>query len=239
MVQKRKPLTSLRRKGQEELNPRPELLHMVRNLWLPTSYGTTPVAEVLVACGNMENLSMPSANLKHLTGAASGFPGLRHLMLTTPAFQYDWREADLRRNNSLRNLTHLFIVKLEERSCFVPVDDLPSLSHLAVPLITRTTLYQIFDFDVFDVPARFLQYEQLQMVIVHYREENIRRTMTRREAEGLVVDANAFNVRLYAMPFDNASEIKGLWKSAARGQDSVWKDAKVVLKHARHALVKS
>lgn len=99
------------------LRPKPEL---VRNLWLPPNSSVNlPMAEMLVACKNLSNLSTPSSHLKHLVRVDARFPGLLHLMLTSPASRLNWMEAGLQRTQSLINLTHLFIAASEEHSCFV------------------------------------------------------------------------------------------------------------------------
>ncbi|KLO10333.1 hypothetical protein SCHPADRAFT_524089 [Schizopora paradoxa] len=166
-------------------------------------------------------------------------PELRQLVCslwlpTSSSKSYDWRESELQKSQSLRNLTHLFLMEVEENSCFAPVKNLPSLTHLAVPFFTASR-YKSKKNSEFAASARFLRYEQLDMVLVHYREEAVRKIMPRNVAEGLVVNANSFNQRLYAFPYDSISEIAGLWKSAARGRISIWEDAKIVLKHAQQA----
>jgi len=219
-------------------SPKSDLLPMVRNLWLPTGFfNHKSMNTVIAACKNLWSLSIPSFFLRFVVEGTLEQTGLRHLMLTTPAFRYDWRESHIERNHFLCNITHLFIATAEENSCFVPVNKLPSLEHLAIPLIIAGGGSK--ESVEFDVTARFLHFEQLQMIVVHYKEKIIRRILPRRAVEGLVINANAFNSRLYAMPLNSLSEIKGLWRSTARGRDSVWTDAKVVLKHAKHALVKS
>lgn len=217
------------------LRPKPEL---VRNLWLPPNSSVNlPMAEMLVACKNLSNLSTPSSHLKHLVRVDVRFPGLLHLMLTSPASRLNWMEAGLQRTQSLCNLTHLFIAASEVHSCFVPVENLPSLSHLAVPFDPARD-YGTRTFGAFTTPVHFLQYEQLQMVIVHYTEENVRESLPPHIAKIFVAYANSFNSRLYAMPFNSLSEIKGSWKRDARGRSSIWRDAKAVLKRAQRALVK-
>ena len=123
----------------------------VQGIWLVPRLLVTPpllstVQQVLNACPNLIDLAVPSGLLSAVLRSNVRF---RHLTITTPAFQYDWdsgiistftgrgasvsyRSAVL---NTLSNITHLIILRTDAASQFLPIAQMPALTHLAYPLV--------------------------------------------------------------------------------------------------------
>lgn len=239
---------------------------LVHHLWVPLAVGAPrryeKQGQVFDICPNLRSLSIPGYCLRPLLryktpftsfddkplkkyNALSRFRGaLTQLTLTTAALRYDWSDYSgaPHGHTLLRNLTHLILLDMSE-SNYIPLPQLRSLTHLAVPFPSDVLTAQVNGADAAVHPFAFARKyistgSQLIMLVLHTFDCTMVKRWTGasrlpKSAPEMIIAANDFHSNLFILPYQREGEAARLWDLSARRQGSIWYAATEALKEAK------
>lgn len=198
------------------------------------------------ACANVTNYALPTSYLRPFLESKYHFepadpstlrqPPCRQLTLITETFRYDWQQYtdSLTGQWFLSGLTHLCILEMRT-SHYLPLDSLPNLTHLALPLSEKFVPQA--DIVLVGILAQsMMKFKNLAMVVLLFDLYN-RKGLTASDICGLVDQVRNREERLYVLPLEDRNHSRALWEEGARGRLSLWDRAAQVRDDCGHMFV--